>query len=397
MSNSTIRRRQTEAEKNINRLRNVMPDKYMELCLMHLSFLLDLDGSKLEELSETESKTDSKKDKKGCSTPFSKKKDKNLFGSPITQGNIAQIYQLIEFLGRPENIRKEGLFRKSGNCNRQRLLKDWLVQGSSNLGLDDGTFSAHDAAVVLKNYLQDLPEPLLTDKQFECYKQILGKYKEKLAAKEKQLKAIQVLILMLPRENALLLECILDLLHRVSLVSENMMTANSLGTIFAPHLLCSRKLTALELHALSGICSQITTLMVENSPKLFKIPRELAIDVSNFWTEMEDPTKHIKYTKTDPKTENFSKSKQKNNSGPALNTVICYNDRQKQPETNTDIALANLYAHVQSMPESAKKKKLMKQFQRANRPSTPKSSKHSRSRTFGESLKVRTTLLLLLV
>ncbi|XP_050397345.1 rho GTPase-activating protein 19 [Patella vulgata] len=391
MSNTIVRRRQTEAEKNINRLRNVMPNKYTELCLMHLSFLLDLDGSKLEDLGDTEPKQDNKK--RGCSTPFSKKKEKTLFGSPITQGNIAQIYQLIEFLSRPENIRKEGIFRKCGNCNRQKLLKEWLIQGSSNLGLDDGTFSAHDSAVVLKNYLQDLPEPLLTEKHFQCYRQILdmGKYlrsdKEKQIAKEKQVKAIQVLILMLPRENALLLECVLDLLHRVSKVSENMMTANSLGTIFAPHLLCSRKMTALELHALSGCCTQITTLMIENAPQLFKIPQELAIDVSNFWKQMEDPASVMKTNSE--KLENFSKSKQKNNSGPAINTVICYNDRQGQltKETDTQVALAGLYAHVHAMPDSAKKKKLLKQFQRANRPSTPKSNKHSRSKTFGESLK----------
>ena len=61
---------------------------------------------------------------------------------------------------------------------------------------------------------------------------------------------------------------------------------------------------------------------------------------------------------------------------------------------DTQVALAQLYAHVQSMPESAKKKKLLKQFNRAGGLTgvTPSSStrkgKHSRSRTFGESLKV---------
>ena len=71
---------------------------------------------------------------------------------------------------------------------------------------------------------------------------------------------------------------------------------------------------------------------------------------------------------------------------------------RKSPEEydsaqDTQVALAQLYAHVQSMPESAKKKKLLKQFNRASTVQTPVSSsarkgKHSRSRTFGESLKV---------
>lgn len=69
---------------------------------------------------------------------------------------------------------------------------------------------------------------------------------------------------------------------------------------------------------------------------------------------------------------------------------------RKSPEEvdssqDTQVALAQLYAHVQSMPESAKKKKLLKQFNRAGCV-TPSSSarkgKHTRSRTFGESLKV---------
>lgn len=79
-----------------------------------------------------------------------------------------------------------------------------------------------------------------------------------------------------------------------------------------------------------------------------------------------------------------------------MNTVLTFADR-KSPEEfdsahDTTVALAQLYAHVQSMPESAKKKKLLKQFNRAGgvQPNSAKKGKHSRSRTFGESLKVIT-------
>lgn len=69
MSTSTLRRRQTEAEKNVVRLQNIMPDRFISICRMHLSFILDLDGDGLEELL-----SDSYKDKKKPFTPFSKKK-----------------------------------------------------------------------------------------------------------------------------------------------------------------------------------------------------------------------------------------------------------------------------------------------------------------------------------
>lgn len=72
------------------------------------------------------------------------------------------------------DIRTEGLFRKTGNFARQRLLKEWLISGT-DLGLDHGTFSPHDCATVLKNFLGELPEPLLTEKHYQAHLQVVGK------------------------------------------------------------------------------------------------------------------------------------------------------------------------------------------------------------------------------
>ena len=77
MSASDLRRRQTEAEKNVNRLRNCMPEKLETFCKMHLSFLLELDGSKLEEMFLQPSFTDNNNNKKKSATPFSKKKGRH--------------------------------------------------------------------------------------------------------------------------------------------------------------------------------------------------------------------------------------------------------------------------------------------------------------------------------
>ncbi|XP_021371940.1 rho GTPase-activating protein 19-like isoform X1 [Mizuhopecten yessoensis] len=408
MSTPIVRRRQSEAEKNVNRLRNCMPEKFSTLVKMHLSFLLDLDGTKLEEMFlETNEKHEITKRKP--STPFSKKKEKhqpqpNLFGASLTQENVSQIYQLIDFLGRPDNIRTEGLFRKTGNFARQRLLKEWLISGT-DLGLDHGTFSPHDCATVLKNFLGELPEPLLTEKHYQAHLQVtnMGKSpvleKEKLRARSKQIKTLQLLFLLLPRNNVLLLECLIDLLHRVTKVSENMMTASSLGTVFAPHLLCPRKMSPEELQNISPVITQAASFMIESGTQIFKVPRELAADIANFWREMEDPNKHI----FDPVEEqentntNLSSAKKKYGSTQAINTVIAFAERKSSSDSDTNqdtqVALAQLYAHVQSMPDSSKKKKLLKQFNRASQtPNTTNTqsatkSKHTRSRTFGSQIK----------
>jgi len=72
------------------------------------------------------------------------------------------------------DLRTEGLFRKTGNVSRQRLLKEWISQGNE-VKLNDATFSPHDVATVLKQLLSELPEPLLTNKHYEAHIQIAGK------------------------------------------------------------------------------------------------------------------------------------------------------------------------------------------------------------------------------
>jgi hypothetical protein len=72
------------------------------------------------------------------------------------------------------DICQEGIFRRSGKMTRQQELKSFLNQGVP-LNLDDGPFSVHDCASVLKNFLAELPESLLTDAHYPVYCQIAGK------------------------------------------------------------------------------------------------------------------------------------------------------------------------------------------------------------------------------
>ncbi|XP_048745144.1 rho GTPase-activating protein 19-like isoform X3 [Ostrea edulis] len=396
MSTPAIRRRHTDADKLVNRLKNSMPDKFRVMVQMHLSFILDLNGSKLEEMFKEPEKVEVVSKRKSA-TPFSKKKDKHtsvLFGAHLSDENIARIYPLIEFLSRPDNLKTEGLFRKTGNVSRQRLLKEWLNEGV-DLCFDQETFTPHDCATILKNYLSDLPEPLLLDRHYQAHLQVVDMMScavletEKIKARSKQMKALQLMFLALPPTNALLLECLIDMLHRVSRISENMMTSQSLGTVFAPCLLCPRKMPPEELQVITPKLSQAISFMVENGSKIFKPPKELAADIANFWREMETPSKCNK-VKSDGDHEKSSSSlysAKKYGSTQAVNTVICFAERKSSSDSDSDtqVALAKLYAHVQMMPDSSKKKKLLKQFNQASGTAPPK--KHSRSRTLGEQIK----------
>lgn len=71
-------------------------------------------------------------------------------------------------------INQEGIFRLNGNVTRRRELENTFYHNLP-LNLDQGNYSVHDCANVLKKFLSDLPEPLLTDAYFQIYWQIAGK------------------------------------------------------------------------------------------------------------------------------------------------------------------------------------------------------------------------------
>lgn len=66
------------------------------------------------------------------------------------------------------------MFRVSGSKKRQEELKD-LLDKEENIDFDGGKFTPHDVASVLKIFLGDLPEPLLTHAPQNAYLQITGK------------------------------------------------------------------------------------------------------------------------------------------------------------------------------------------------------------------------------
>ena len=85
--------------------------------------------------------------------------------------------------------------------------------------------------------------------------------KDRSKSRVKQLKALQLMILLLPRENAILLECLLDLLHSAASVTENKMSASSLGVVFGPSLLCPRKVNY--LHSSATLMESVYAMILE--------------------------------------------------------------------------------------------------------------------------------------
>lgn len=71
------------------------------------------------------------------------------------------------------DLHVEGLFRVPGNSVRQQALKELLNSGA-DVDLESGDFHPNDVATLLKTFLGELPEPLLTHRHFHAHLKIAG-------------------------------------------------------------------------------------------------------------------------------------------------------------------------------------------------------------------------------
>ncbi|XP_044924525.1 rho GTPase-activating protein 19 isoform X4 [Mustela putorius furo] len=349
----------------VEKLRHEKPEVFTELVVSNITRLIDLPGTELAQLmGEVDLKLP------GGAGPASgffrslmslKRKEKGVvFGSPLTEEGIAQIYQLIEYLHKRE-------------------------------------FHSNDVATLLKMFLGELPEPLLTHKHFHAHLKIadLMQFDDKgnktnVPDKERQIEALQLLFLILPPPNRNLLKLLLDLLYQTAKKQDkNKMSAYNLALMFAPHVLWPKNVTANDLQENITKLNNGMAFMIKHSQKLFKAPvyiRECArlhYLGSRTQASKDDldliascPTKSFQLTKSQKRNWVDSCS------------------HQEETQQRTEEALRELFQHVHNMPESAKKKQLIRQFNKQSvtqtpgrESSTPQVQKRARSRSFSGLIK----------
>ncbi|XP_029772637.1 unconventional myosin-IXb isoform X6 [Suricata suricatta] len=125
----------------------------------------------------------------------------------------------------------EGLYRKSGAANRTRELRQALQTDPSAVRLEN--FPIHAITGVLKQWLRELPEPLMTFAQYGDFLRAV-----ELPGKQEQLAAIYAVLEHLPEANHNSLERLIFHLVKVALLEDvNRMSPSALAIIFAPCLL----------------------------------------------------------------------------------------------------------------------------------------------------------------
>ncbi|KAG7227647.1 hypothetical protein INR49_029408 [Caranx melampygus] len=182
-----------------------------------------------------------------------------------------------------------GIFRVGSSKKRVRQLREELDQGWE-VRLDE-EHSVHDVAALLKEFLRDMPDPLLTRELYTAFINTM------LLDPSEQDSAIQLLIFLLPACNSDTLQRLLCLLSTVAAHAEdsldhegqeitgNKMTSLNLATIFGPNLLHKQKKDkefAVESFARAEESTAIISVvqaMIDSYNTLFMVPADLQNEV----------------------------------------------------------------------------------------------------------------------
>ncbi|KAM7375004.1 hypothetical protein PAMA_014205 [Pampus argenteus] len=158
----------------------------------------------------------------------------------------------INFLSE-QGLEIEGIFRRSANVT---LVKEVQLKYNSGAAVNFSEMEdVHLAAVILKTFLRELPEPLLT---YQLYNDIVNFTSE---PSDSQVTVLKTLVESLPEENYMSLKYLITFLAQVSANSEvNKMTNSNLAVVFGPNLLWGRD-NAMSLSAIGPINNFTRTLL----------------------------------------------------------------------------------------------------------------------------------------
>lgn len=201
--------------------------KVCYLSLIELTALYDVLGVELKQQKAVKIKT----------------RDSGLFGIPLTilleqdqrkvpGTRIPLIFQKLISCIEEGGLETEGLLRIPGAAMRIKNLCQEL-----EAKFYEGTFNwesvkQHDAASLLKLFLRELPQPLLSTEYLKAFQAV-----QNLPTKNEQLQALNLLVILLPDANRDTLKALLEFLQRVIDNKEkNKMTAVNIAMVMAPNL-----------------------------------------------------------------------------------------------------------------------------------------------------------------
>ncbi|KAL9936874.1 hypothetical protein V8E36_004109 [Tilletia maclaganii] len=154
-------------------------------------------------------------------------------GKEYVWGYIPVIVAKVGLYLKENATQVEGVFRIAGSQKRMKELQD-IFDSPPRYGksVDWSKFSVHDAASVLRRYLNHMPEPIVPLNLYSEFKNVLLKQPFDVAS---AIRTYRLLITSMPAANQYLLLYVLDLLAVFARESDkNLMPPSNLAVIFQP-------------------------------------------------------------------------------------------------------------------------------------------------------------------
>ncbi|XP_065536748.1 T-cell activation Rho GTPase-activating protein isoform X1 [Lathamus discolor] len=159
----------------------------------------------------------------------------------------------------------EGIFRKAANEKARKELKEDLNKG---VNVDLKSKSVHLLAVVLKDFLRNIPSKLLSANLYEKWMQALEK-----PSKQEKIEELKEVAEKLPRPNLAVLKHLLSLLHRISQNAEtNRMDSSNLAICVGPNMLSPETDNTIPLEVQKEMNDKVTVLvefLINNCSEIF--------------------------------------------------------------------------------------------------------------------------------
>ncbi|NXS66077.1 RHG18 protein, partial [Pandion haliaetus] len=234
--------------------------------------------------------------------------DSGLFGVPlqvlleqdqkkVPGTKIPLIFQKLIAQIEEATLETEGLLRIPGVATRVKSLCQEL-----EAKFYEGTFNwenvkQHDAASLLKLFIRELPQPLLTVEYLKAFQDV-----QNLPTKKQQLQALNLLVLLLPEANRDTLKVLLEFLQRViDHRDKNKMTLKNVAMVMAPNLFTfhgfgSKTIEQSEFVMAAGTAN-VMRFMIQYQKLLWTIPKFIVNQVRKQNTESQKKDKKDKAMK----------------------------------------------------------------------------------------------------
>ncbi|EDW61209.2 rho GTPase-activating protein conundrum [Drosophila virilis] len=182
--------------------------------------------------------------------------------------------------------REEGILRVAGQKQKTELIYNELessfYQKPEKFAHLLGNASVHELSALLKRWLRELPQPLLTSELIQLF------YQCHALPPMDQIRALSILCQMLPHENRNTLRSILRFLNFIiDLKDINKMNLHNVSTIIAPSFFPPRYIHPIDKNCIAdqvkmaALCCRLTNILITRSESLFQVPDSLIVESRN--------------------------------------------------------------------------------------------------------------------